>query len=48
MCDKASDGEEALAIVLQQDVNRPYDIIFMDANMPNMVSFDEGNYKNKS
>lgn len=36
-CDKAADGLEALAAV-RKDVNHPYDIIFMDANMPNMVS----------
>ena len=35
-CDKATDGLEALALV-KKDGHGSYDIVFMDANMPNMV-----------
>ena len=41
VCDSCFDGAEALEIVLRKEPARPvthYDIIFMDSNMPKMVS----------
>eukprot|EP01042_Synura_sphagnicola_P001701 gene1701-1995_t len=35
-CDKASDGLQALEAVERRVESNPYDVIFMDSNMPNM------------
>ena len=41
-CDMAEDGVIALKMISQSKAN-PYDVIFMDNNMPNMVSYSKDN-----